>query len=92
MQLLVQIMGGQLDIDLVIECHVLAVRFPPAVKRHFQGLLSLALPSPLPDTPLSALGADISHPRQLLASTRLDAPCRPSPRHRGHSQLHGRPR
>jgi len=36
-QLLVQIMGGQLDIDIVLKCHVLELQFPNNVLQHFKG-------------------------------------------------------
>lgn len=36
-QLLCQIMGGQLDIDNIIQCHVLNVEFPHSVKELFLG-------------------------------------------------------
>jgi len=36
-QLLCQIMGGQLDIDLVTGCHVRALQFPECVTKHFPG-------------------------------------------------------
>ena len=34
--LLCQIMGGQLDIDIVKKCHVLKIRFPESVEAHFK--------------------------------------------------------
>lgn len=36
-QMLVQIMGGQLDIDIVKKCHVLDITFPESVKKCFLG-------------------------------------------------------
>jgi len=35
--LLCQIMGGQLDIDLVSKCHVLDIKFPESALKHFRG-------------------------------------------------------
>ena len=35
--LLCQIMGGQLDIDIVLKCHVQNIRFPSLADRHFKG-------------------------------------------------------
>ena len=35
--LLCQVMGGQLDIDLVLKCHVLDIEFPEQALRHFRG-------------------------------------------------------
>lgn len=36
-QLLVQVMGGQLDISDIKRCRLLDIAFPPAVTRHFKG-------------------------------------------------------
>jgi ribulose 1,5-bisphosphate carboxylase large subunit-like protein len=36
-QLLVQVMGGQLDIDNVTYCRLIDLKFPDAVKAHFKG-------------------------------------------------------
>ena len=35
--LLCQVMGGQLDIDIVSKCHVLGIQFPPEAHNHFKG-------------------------------------------------------
>jgi len=35
--LLVNIMGGQLDIDIIEKCHVVYIDFPSSVTRHFKG-------------------------------------------------------
>lgn len=36
-QLLVQIMGGQLDIEIILQCHVLSIVFPQTVLQFFLG-------------------------------------------------------
>lgn len=36
-QMLVQIMGGQLDIDIVQKCHVVEIKFPKSIDKIFKG-------------------------------------------------------
>lgn len=36
-QILVQTMGGQMDIDIILECHLLDIKFPTSILTHFKG-------------------------------------------------------